>query len=411
MKKLVLKLTLKLFDWAIGSKLGNSSDLNFYQNLKPFEDFFQISNIENFYRVPENWYVIITDVRGSTQAIKEGRYKQVNMIGASSISAALSVIKQYEFPFVFGGDGATMLIPEAYLNDVCHNLKSLQALAQQDFNLDLRVGYVKVQDIYSAGHTLMVGKYLMSPGNNLAQFKGDGLLFAEKLVKSDLSSAVLLKPDNQHPPVIEGISCRLNPIKSKNGIILSMLCVVQESENQTKAEQILIEKLKSLNDLFGQNFDSVRPLDHWRLRWSLIPRTALDEIRLSYKSGAYPIHFFKKTFFIIMSNLLLIFNLNLGLFKPKKYKAGLVLNSDFKKYDGMLRMVMDCTSEQVQKIESTLQNLYEQKKIFYGIHKSDEALMTCMVYNASQNQHIHFIDGAHGGYALAAIQLKNQMKL
>lgn len=396
---------------VIGMTMNSSDDFNFYQDLRPFEDFFQISNTENFTCVPESWYVVISDVRGSTQAINDGRYKQVNMIGASSISAVLSVIKQYEFPFVFGGDGATMLIPKKHLEEVCQNLKSLQALAQQDFNLELRVGYVAVQNIYSAGHTLLVGKYQMSPGNNLAQFKGDGLLYAEKLVKGELEGAVLLKPDRHQPPTIEGVSCRLSPIKSKNGVILSMLCVVQDSENQKKAEQILLEKLRNLNELFGQDFESVRPLDHWRLRWNLIPLAALDEIRLSYRGGFYPLHFFKKSLMILISNFLLIFNLNLGLFKPKKYKASLVMNSDFKKFDGTLRMVLDCTVDQARKIEKALHKLYEQKKVYYGLHQSNEALMTCMVYSATQNQHIHFIDGAQGGYAIAAVHLKNQMKM
>jgi len=35
--------------------------------------------------------------------------------------------------------------------------------------------------------------------------------------------------------------------------------------------------------------------------------------------------------------------------------------------------------------------------------------MTCMVFSPSQNQHIHFIDGASGGYAVAALGLKKQI--
>jgi hypothetical protein len=50
-----------------------------------------------------------------------------------------------------------------------------------------------------------------------------------------------------------------------------------------------------------------------------------------------------------------------------------------------------------------------KKKIFYDLHISNEALMTCMVESATDNHHIHFIDGA-GGYALAALQLKEQVR-
>ena len=36
--------------------------------------------------------------------------------------------------------------------------------------------------------------------------------------------------------------------------------------------------------------------------------------------------------------------------------------------------------------------------------------MTCAI-SAYQGDHVHFIDGADGGYALAAKQLKGQLKL
>ena len=39
---------------------------------------------------------------------------------------------------------------------------------------------------------------------------------------------------------------------------------------------------------------------------------------------------------------------------------------------------------------------------------SKEALMTCLVFDR-QNQHVHFIDGGDGGYALAAKELKKRM--
>ena len=74
-------------------------------------------------------------------------------------------------------------------------------------------------------------------------------------------------------------------------------------------------------------------------------------------------------------------------------------------------MVIDCSEKQAAQIEQLFRSLYLEHKVFYGIHKSKQALMTCMVFSASENQHIHFIDGADGGYALAAVKLKAQMKM
>ena len=36
--------------------------------------------------------------------------------------------------------------------------------------------------------------------------------------------------------------------------------------------------------------------------------------------------------------------------------------------------------------------------------------MTCYVPSFSDGKHVHFIDGGDGGYAIAAKQLKQQMK-
>jgi hypothetical protein len=46
--------------------------------------------------------------------------------------------------------------------------------------------------------------------------------------------------------------------------------------------------------------------------------------------------------------------------------------------------------------------------LFYGIQISDSALMTCMVFDR-KDRHLHFVDGASGGYALAAKQMKSQL--
>jgi hypothetical protein len=37
-------------------------------------------------------------------------------------------------------------------------------------------------------------------------------------------------------------------------------------------------------------------------------------------------------------------------------------------------------------------------------------MMTCLVFSLEQSRHVHFIDGADGGYALAALQLKSQLQ-
>ena len=78
---------------------------SFYEAMPTFKDFSDLFHPENFSAAPHDWWVVITDVKGSTQAIEEGRYRDVNTVGAASIASIGDAMGEELFPFVFGGDG------------------------------------------------------------------------------------------------------------------------------------------------------------------------------------------------------------------------------------------------------------------------------------------------------------------
>lgn len=53
---------------------------------------------------------MVTDVRGSTGAIEDGRYRDVDALGVASIIALCNALPELDLPYVFGGDGATLLV-------------------------------------------------------------------------------------------------------------------------------------------------------------------------------------------------------------------------------------------------------------------------------------------------------------
>jgi hypothetical protein len=46
----------------------------FYAELGAFDDFSAVAEADNYQAAPDDWQVIIADIKGSTRAIAEGRY-------------------------------------------------------------------------------------------------------------------------------------------------------------------------------------------------------------------------------------------------------------------------------------------------------------------------------------------------
>jgi hypothetical protein len=100
------------------------------------------------------------------------------------------------------------------------------------------------------------------------------------------------------------------------------------------------------------------------------------------------------------------FGIKIGGFVPRLYLQQVVENSDFRKYDDGLRMILDCTEELASVLSQRLAAAAREGIIRYGLHRQDAAMMTCFTRKATRSDHVHFIDGARGGYASAATALK-----
>jgi len=90
---------------------------------------------------------------------------------------------------------------------------------------------------------------------------------------------------------------------------------------------------------------------------------------------------------------------------PKLLRA----STDYRKFDGVLRMVLAGTAEQRRRLEAILDAGFEAGRLAYGLHISDRAILTCLVYER-MGQQVHFVDGAEGGYTAAAVPFKRRLK-
>jgi hypothetical protein len=92
-----------------------------------------------------------------------------------------------------------------------------------------------------------------------------------------------------------------------------------------------------------------------------------------------------------------------------RYKADVRAASDYQKIDDALRMVIAGSPDQTEQLVRYLEDRLEQGHLVYGIHVSDRALMTCLIMDR-RDHHFHLIDGADGGYALAAQRMKARLQ-
>ena len=92
--------------------------------------------------LPDDWTVGIADVVQSTKAIAEKRYKAVNMAGAAVIAALTNALGGREFPFVFGGDGASFAVSPRDAEIAREALAATAAWAGSELGLTLRVALI-----------------------------------------------------------------------------------------------------------------------------------------------------------------------------------------------------------------------------------------------------------------------------
>lgn len=370
---------------------------NFYEDLHSFKNYDDLMNPKNFTSVPKDWFVLITDIQGSTLAVKEGRYRDVNFVGSMPIASLLNSIQE-SIPFVFGGDGATLLIPPSQKQVACEEIQKCIFLAKEKYNLNLRARLVPLKDLVSP---LEVAKYELSQGNFIAQFRGGGIDEAERLVKQS-SSSYLLNPLEGFPS-LDGLTCRWAPLPSTRGFMMTLI-IKEGNKNYKPFEDIL----KEIQNITKRTLKDSSPVELQNLTTSWPPPIHLEAKAVS-KEKNY-IKTYLKTFCLnVFVYAFVRLNLNTKDFSTSKYKKEIKINSDFKKFDDVLRLVLDCSKKEVEIITEYLNSLEEKGIIQYGKFLSKKAVMTCLVFSTDQD-HIHFIDGSEGGYTNAAFELKNKVK-
>ena len=131
---------------------------SFYGTIPVFRGFASLMDPSLYSPLPEDWTVGVADIVDSTKAIATQRYKAVNMAGAAVIAAITNALEGREFPFVFGGDGASFAVAPDDLAIAREALAATATWVREDLDLTMRVALVPVSAIRAQGLDVRVAR-------------------------------------------------------------------------------------------------------------------------------------------------------------------------------------------------------------------------------------------------------------
>ena len=381
---------------------------NFYRHLEtlqlPLPEVFEMGF---FTDVPKGWYIIVADVKNSTAAVNAGKHNDVNLVAASSIIAAVNVAKKnnVDIPFFFTGDGATIIVPEHLLTDVLAGLSVHNKNSINNFGLEMHLGCISINDIQNAGHYLKIAKFQF--GKNLCKplVIGDGIMYAEKVIK--LSEPDLLKK-TEDPDILnlDGLECRWDKVKppiEENEIV----CYLVEALDPLKQMEVYGRVLQKIEEIFG-TIEERNPLSIERLKLLVNFRKMRGEMMAKF--GKWKKRYFSSTFIkTFIGRFLIRYNLKINNIAAQEYLKQLINNADVLTIDGRINTIISGKKEQRLLFLSYLLQQETDGQLVYGHFVSKESIMTCFIENRDA-KHIHFVDGADGGYTEASKELKMKLK-
>jgi hypothetical protein len=379
--------------------MTTASGSAFYGSIPVFRGFTSLMDPKLYSSLPDDWSVGVADIVDSTKAIAAERYKAVNMAGAAVIAAITNALEGREFPFVFGGDGASFAVAPEDLDRAREALAATATWVREDLDLKMRVALVPVSAIRAQGLDVRVARFGPSANLSYAMFSGGGLGWAEAAMKRG-EFRVDEAPDGAQPD-LSGLSCRFEEIPASRGLILSVLVVPARGVDPAAFRQVIEDVIH----LVERSPDKGRPVPPQGppLKW---PPRGLDFEARARRGGSLLRRRAGVLVYTLFAYLIVRFDIKIGGFVPKTYTQQVVENSDFRKYDDGLRMILDCTPELERALGQRLAAAADRGIVRYGLHRQDAAMMTCFTPSALRSDHVHFIDGARGGYASAATALK-----
>lgn len=379
-----------------------ASSINFYSKLEVHNSSIStlIGDKDKFSRLPDDWHILVADIRNSTQAVQNGQHNNVNLVATGCVIAILNLAEANTLavPFFFGGDGAVFLIPQNLLTSSLSVLEKHNTNSKKNFGFSLAIGSFSISEIYQQDIDLKIARVKINKNLNIPVILGNGLQYAEDKIKhADSLDEVNI---DETPLNLKGMECKWDKIKplKENHEVISL--IITGCGNNDFSE-VYSEVMRNIDKIYG-SVKRRKPISVERLKI----KAGLQRINAEMKTklGKWDLFVFLNSLFIANFGELYLKNTKTG----RSYLKKLVQLSDNLSLDGRINTVISGSPRQRKKLLSYLDELEKSNQIKYGYHVSEESIMSCYVKDMSTDQHIHFVDGGNGGYTKAANLLKSK---
>lgn len=376
----------------------------FYVEL-PDREWTSLYREENLRPVPADWALVVTDLPGSRSLIRRGRYKDVNDITSLTVMALANELDSLQFPFLFGGDGLTALVPPSVAEGVGDLLASVQHWVGEYYGLKLRAAVFPVGRLYDQGLKLRCGAFRVSPHYRQAALMGDALDWTQAALKRG-EGPYVVHPRLVKPPRFQGYSCVWKDYPSPLGETVALVVSARRSGAWDRVVAVLKEMRLDSPEHHPLRPRNTRPvLNRRQLRTET--QILSGNTRGLRAAAARAVIRLRTLAAFTLSRLGL--RIRAGAVDASQVLEENVCSSDVKKWENALKMVVALTPAERARLQEVLEDLHKAGWIFWGIHISDRAHLTCLV-RFQDAQQVHFVDAAEGGYASAVEQLERQQK-
>ncbi|MEM9677928.1 MAG: DUF3095 domain-containing protein [Pseudomonadota bacterium] len=387
----------------MSSNEWDSNTSTWYGALPVRQGFSGLTDTSAYQPIPSDWFLAVSDIVGSTDLLNSGHYKTVNTIGASVLAALMNAVGHRVFPSQFGGDGAVAAFGPGDRAAVTQALAAISRWAWDEFEIDLRVAIVPVNDVRKAGLDVSVARHSASANVDYTMFAGGGVSWAEREMKT--GNSAIARAARGVVPDLTGLSCRWTPIPSVAGSIVSLVVSANEDADPTVLGHVLKEVLTILDQLVdgGHPIPSEGPGYQWP------PEGLTLEAKASLGTKSLAKRKMELLFETFVAWVFFKTGMKAGGFDARQYVKTTGRNADFRKFEDGLKITVDCSPTVKDQIIACLDQAEKSGHLTYGLFEQEAALLTCIVPSVMEDDHFHYVDGAGGGYAMAASQLKAKL--